>query len=105
RELGPGVAEALGRTADLLRADADVLDELAAEVDPGTTPDCTALAALAPAVRHRVLRRWLLAHGSPQPTRQHVLAVDALLTDWHGQGPVDVPGLSVRRDAGRLHPC
>ena len=35
-ELGPGVAEALARTAALVRDDADLLDGLAAEADPGT---------------------------------------------------------------------
>ncbi len=30
-------------------------------------------------------------------------ALDALVTDWHGQGPVDLPGpVSGRRDCGRL---
>jgi tRNA(Ile)-lysidine synthase len=35
--------------------------------------------------------------------RSHVLALDALLTDWHGQGSVALPGGVVgQRVCGRL---
>jgi tRNA(Ile)-lysidine synthase len=98
-ELGPGVAQALARTADLARDDADALDALA-PADP--EPDCATLADLAPAVRHRVLRAWLLAEGAAEVTRGHALAVAALVTDWHGQRWVEVPGLRVMRRGGRL---
>lgn len=110
-ELGPGVAEALARTAELAREDADALDALAADAladaratGPAASEqlDCAALAALPVALRSRVLRRWLLGHGAPEVTRQHVLAVAALITDWHGQKWVEVPGLRVARRAGRL---
>ena len=48
-ELGPGVAEALARTAALARDDADLLDVLAAEADPGTdTLDCAELCSTCP---------------------------------------------------------
>ena len=43
-----------------------------------------------------------MAAGAPagELFHQHVLAVDALLTDWHGQKWVDLPGhlRAVRRD-------
>jgi tRNA(Ile)-lysidine synthase len=97
--LGPGVAEALARTADLLRADADLLDRLAAETDAGL--DTTRLAALPDALRTRVLRRAAIGAGCPPTdlTYDHVRALDALVTDWHGQGPIDLPGglVAVRR--------
>lgn len=103
-ELGPGVAAALARTADLARADADLLDRLAAEADPGgESLDCRAMSALPAALRGRVLRRWLRRRGAPEVGYQHVRAVGALLEDWHGQGPVPVPGLDVRRSGDRLH--
>lgn len=104
-ELGPGIVEALARTARLARDDADLLDQLAADVDPGTaTLDCAALQALPAALRRRVLGRWLrLEHGLGDLGAGHLLAVDALITDWHGQEGVDVPGgVRVRRAAGRL---
>lgn len=109
-ELGPGVGEALARTAELLRDDADLLDALAADAHDAcgphgaagsTTLDVTALGALAPALRTRVLRRVALAAGAPATdlTFAHVRAVDALVTRWHGQGPVSLPGglVAVRR--------
>lgn len=111
-ELGPGVAEALARSAEALRADADALDDLAARAaadvrtDDGDL-DAASLAALPAAVRTRVLRTWLLDLGAPAGslTREHVLAVDALVTGWHGQGPLHLPGrVVVRRLCGRLTP-
>ncbi|MFT4108433.1 tRNA lysidine(34) synthetase TilS, partial [Propionicimonas sp.] len=56
-ELGPGVAEALARSADLARQDADLLDELAAReaaANPGPDLDCAWLGRLPAALRGRV---------------------------------------------------
>ena len=61
-----------------------------------------ALLELAPAVRTRVLRLAALRAGARDAElfHEHVRALDALLTDWHGQGAVDLPGRvrGVRRD-------
>jgi tRNA(Ile)-lysidine synthase len=108
QELGPGVAEALARSAALLRDDADALDALAIEVyevvrDSTGGMDVESLIQHPRAVRTRVLRAWLLANGAPATdlTRSHVLAVDALATAWHGQGPLALPGgLRPYRDRG-----
>ena len=97
-ELGPGVAATLARTADQLRDDMGLLDEFAAEVaEAVTTEDGLAVDALAgqhPALRRRVLRNAVLAAGAPasELRHEHVLAVDALLTDWRGQKWIDLPG-------------
>ena len=95
-ELGPGVTETLARTADQLRTDMDHLDgladaALAALADPLPVDD---LAELPSAVRRRVLRLAALRAGSPASElfHEHVLAVDALLTGWHGQKWIDLPG-------------
>jgi tRNA(Ile)-lysidine synthase len=102
-ELGPGIVEALARTAALARDDANLLDQLAADADPGTdTLDCSALLALPAALRTRVLRRWLLRHGAEEVTMTHLSAVDALVTDWRGQGPADLPVVRVTRQDGRV---
>jgi len=110
RDLGPGVAAALARTADLLRADADALDGWAAEALASAaggdgTYDTAVLAALPQAVRTRVLHQALLAAGCPAGSvgAGHVRAVDALVAAWRGQGPVALPGgVEARRDCGRL---
>jgi tRNA(Ile)-lysidine synthase len=102
-ELGPGIAAALARTAFLAREDADLLDALAADADPGTdTLACAALTALPAAIRHRLLRRWLLARGAQDPALTHVLAVEALVLRWHGQRGTQVPGGTVTRQGGQL---
>lgn len=106
--LGPGVAAALARSADLLRQDADALDELArtARAGLGEGPwEATSLAALPRAIRTRVWRALATEAGSPPGAlfAVHVDALDALLTDWHGQGPVDLPGaVRARRFDGRV---
>lgn len=102
-ELGPGVAESLARTADLARDDADLLDALAADADPGTDHLRTDLLANLPrALRTRLIRRWLLRHGVPDLHRSHVLQVEALVTHWRGQGPVHLPGRAVGRSEDSL---
>jgi tRNA(Ile)-lysidine synthase len=109
-ELGPGVAEALARTAALARADADLLDAQATELATAVTDsdgalDVTALAKAPTALRTRVLRRAALAAGCPATdlTAGHVAALDRLITDWHGQRGVDLPGrVAARRIAGRI---
>src|SRR5688500_399273 len=86
--LDGGVAEALARTADQLRADTSLLDELAAEVaDPCAVP---LLAALPAALRSRVLRRAALEAGADgsRLAAVHVGELDRLITDWHGQDKV-----------------
>lgn len=96
--LGPGVAANLTRTARLLRADAEALDDIAAAAARDCARegglDCAALAALPGAVRTRVLRAAAIAAGCPAGTLalSHVEAVERLVTEWHGQGPLDLPG-------------
>jgi tRNA(Ile)-lysidine synthase len=103
-ELGPGAAEALARTAALARDDADLLDALAADADPGTDVlDASALLDHPAALRTRVIRRWLLRHGAAEVTAAHVAAVEALVTRWHGQREIHLPGVSVTRQDGSLH--
>jgi tRNA(Ile)-lysidine synthase len=105
--LGGGVAPALARTAAQLREDLDALDDLAAaqlaRLSAGNGLPTTDLAGLPAALRRRVLRGWLLAGAVPDLQAVHLTAVDALLTRWHGQGRVDLPGgAGVLRTSGRL---
>lgn len=99
--LGPGVAEALARSAGLLRADADALDALAADLAETAVQhhgdevrcDLGMLAEEPAALRGRVLRQAALEAGCrPNDlTAAHVAAVDELVTDWHGQRWIDLP--------------
>ncbi len=99
RQLLDGLpAEGLARTARLLREDADALDALAAP-----TSDVRALLALPAALRSRALKLWAEQQCGRAVTSAHVDALRALVEDWHGQGPVALPGGGrVGRVAGRL---
>ncbi|PRX02839.1 UNVERIFIED_ORG: tRNA(Ile)-lysidine synthase [Actinomadura viridilutea] len=115
KALGPGITEALARTARLLREDADALDAFAerAYADCETeapAPFSVALAldgvaGLPKAVRTRVLRKAAVSAGSPPGTLAavHVEHVDRLVTAWRGQRHVDLPGgVRAYRREGRL---
>jgi tRNA(Ile)-lysidine synthase len=94
--LGPGVAEALVRTAGQLRDDAEVLEKIAASQRKrdDTAMSAVSLAGLPGAVRTRVLRSAALEAGCPAGslTAAHVARIEELVTDWHGQRGVDLPG-------------
>lgn len=98
KQLGPGVAAALARTAEQLRADADALDALTPDTD-----DVAELLALPAALRGRALKRWAERACGRAVTAVHVDALRALVEDWRGQGPVALPGgVRARRDGARL---
>jgi tRNA(Ile)-lysidine synthase len=108
--LGPGVAEALARTAEQLAADGEALDHfttvaLAEATDELGGLKVEVLAAMLPALRSRILRTVALRHGVPAGSLSatHLRELDRLVTDWHGQGPVALPGgREAVRDCGRL---
>jgi tRNA(Ile)-lysidine synthase len=113
--LGPGIAEALARSAAMLRDDADALDLWADRAYPGTVTERTeeavvmeidVLEGLPRAVRTRVLRRAAIEVGSPPGTLAagHVEAMDRLVTAWRGQRHADLPGgVRAFRSCGKLH--
>ncbi|MVU79448.1 tRNA lysidine(34) synthetase TilS [Nocardia sp. ET3-3] len=110
--LGGGVAVALARTAAQLREDGEVLDALAGELLADVREDgglrIETLATAAPALRRRVIRAWLLERGAKSLTDSNLRAVEALVTQWRGQGGVAVGGsaagtrLVAAREHGRL---
>lgn len=110
RELGPGVAEALARTAEQLREDSDALDRFAEEVaedlaehtEAGIALPVAALAANPPALRQRLIRLAVASEFHVSLTRAQTLEVARLVTDWHGQSGVDLPGVRVERRDGLL---
>lgn len=108
--LGPDVVSGLARSARLLGDDADALDSLSREAGiavtgPDGSLDVVGLAALPRALRTRILRSAALAAGCPAGalTSAHVDRLEALVSDWHGQGAADLPGgLAGERAYGRL---
>lgn len=109
-ELGPGVAEALARTAESLREDEDafatmideVAEELAEFIDGGIAVAVGPLAANPAALRQRIIRFVVRSEFGVSLSRQHTLEIARLVTDWRGQGPIDVPGVRVARADGRI---
>ena len=111
--LGPGVAEALARTAGQLRADAECLDDLAFAESGQLRGDCSDPAGLdaqylkdlPAAIRTRVLRDAAIMAGCPPGalTAGHVERIEELVTGWRGQRWVDLPGgVRARRRDGKV---
>jgi tRNA(Ile)-lysidine synthase len=109
-ELGPGVVEALARTAEQLREDTEALDAFAEEVaedlaehaEAGISLPVAALASNPPALRQRLIRLVVQSEFGVALSRAQTLEVARLVTDWHGQSGVDLPGVRVVRREGRL---
>uniref|UniRef100_UPI0008333B74 ATP-binding protein n=1 Tax=Nocardia jejuensis TaxID=328049 RepID=UPI0008333B74 len=94
--LGGGAAAALARTAEQLREDGTLLDSLAESLlersRDGEGLSIETLATADSALRRRAIRAWLLEHGAKSLTDSNLRAVDALVTQWRGQGGVAVGG-------------
>ena len=106
--LGPGITEALARTADLLRDDADALDDFAnqyfSQADTSKL-DVAELERLPKAIRTRVLRLAIYKAGAPSGmlSADHIASAEALISDWHGQKEVSLPGnVKLSRISGRI---
>jgi tRNA(Ile)-lysidine synthase len=102
------VAAVVARQASLLAEDADLLDSLAAELDP---TDARALRAAPPALARRAVRRWLRAAGDVEQhppdaaTVERVLAVargDAVATEVEGGLRVERSRQSLRLRSARV---
>jgi tRNA(Ile)-lysidine synthase len=108
KSIGPGIAEALARSAHLLRDDADALDHWAKREEIHldlADLDCAHLEGLPRAIRTRVIRAAIYEAGAPagMVTLEHVSAVEALISAWSGQGALNLPGgVKVERISGRL---
>jgi len=108
KTIGPGISEALARSAELLRHDADALDAWAErEIRHLDLVDleCEHLSQLPRAIRSRIIRTAIYAAGAPSGSisAEHVAAVEALIMGWSGQGPSHLPGgVKVERFSGRL---
>ncbi len=95
---GRDVVPVLARQAGLLGAEGDLLDALAAGIDPS---DGAALATAPGPLARRATRRWL-RNGGPYPP--DLAAVERVLSVARGDArATDVaPGVRVRREGGRL---
>ncbi len=117
RILGPGIVSTLARTAEQLNDDAHALEQLAQEAfakatigtfqedETQITLSVSALLKTHHAIRTRALRFAAISAGSSASALnyKHVADLDRLLTHWHGQGPISLPGgASARRQSGNI---
>ena len=108
KTIGPGISQALARSAELLRHDADALDAWTEREIQGldlADLECEHLAALPRAIRSRILRAAIYAAGAPSGSicAEHMGSVESLITAWSGQGATHLPGgVKVERFSGRL---
>ncbi|AVG23058.1 tRNA(Ile)-lysidine synthase [Pontimonas salivibrio] len=109
QQLGPGVADALVRTAELVRQDGEVLDQMANDVYESLGDQASA--GIVPvglwqsqpaAVVSRVLRLVAKNAVGSHLSHTHTEALMRLVTHWRGQGPVDIPGGRVVRQGDEL---
>jgi tRNA(Ile)-lysidine synthase len=107
-EIGPGITDALARSAKILREDATALDGWADDVFRQVDPfdiEISTLSGLPVAVRSRVLRLAIYAAGAPAGSisASHLEPIEAFVSDWRGQGHTSLPGgVKVCRISGRL---
>jgi len=109
KELGPGITEALSRTALILQEDSSYLDEkaeasfkkLAKLMATQIVLDAEDLAKEPKALANRVVLKALVLMGA-EPTRGAIEAVMALATNWHGQKPLTLPGIRVIRQGKEI---
>lgn len=100
--MGPGVSNALARTASVLEADADFLDEQAtqyfrrARVEPAATStvelDCQAVQEAPAAMRRRMLAQACVATGGETPTFERLSALEEFALGYGAAGPLQMAG-------------
>jgi tRNA(Ile)-lysidine synthase len=108
-QIGPGVAEALARTAALVQDDLHYLEAqaeteyraLAKVSATGITISAAALGGLPAAISGRVVHRCLGVFGDT-PSKTHVDQVLELVRNWHGQKELTLPGVRVVRHSDDL---
>lgn len=113
RALGQDPIPALARTAQLAGDDDDALEHYAAVSAAQALVSADSrlcvlsvevLASLPIAVRRRVFRRVCLEVGARAGdlSERHLNSVNALVDQWRGQGPLDLPGVVVVRKQGLI---
>ena len=103
-ELGPGIAVALARTAEILQDDISYLEsqadkafgEVAKTTNNSVIIDTDLFEKLAKALASRVIHKSLSLMGA-EPAKVQIDAVMELVTNWHGQKPLTLPSVRVER--------
>ena len=95
----PRFSTAVSAMALRLRQDEDLIRSLL----PDTLPEVEALRALHPALRSRLLERFLKEIGVPEPEQSHIAALEALVFSERPSARAELPGgITVARNYGQL---
>jgi tRNA(Ile)-lysidine synthase len=106
QELGPGIAKSLSRTAAQVSQAEEVLTGLAAELvaeakvsgSASSVSYSVAKLSVAPsAVRTMALHMIAARAGARAISASQIEAIDALITNWHGQKSASLSGITVER--------
>lgn len=101
-----GVIESLARTAEQMQeAEAIIqplIEGLVSGIEDKSSVEIEFLEKLDTAYRRRVIHR-LAVLNSAELARVHVLEIEKLVTNWHGQKPLNLPGITVSRVGTHLH--
>jgi tRNA(Ile)-lysidine synthase len=101
RAFGPSFRAAILRAAEILREEESWMASLVPEV--GATLSCETLRKLSPALRRRVVLRWLRNASIPDPGFAETNLVLSLLDTRNGPAKINLRGnRHARRRAGRL---
>jgi tRNA(Ile)-lysidine synthase len=103
-ELGPGIAQALSRTAEILQDDISYLEaqadeafrEVAKTTNNSVIIDTEVFDGLPKALANRVIHKSLSLMGA-EPAKVQIDAVMDLVNNWHGQKPLTLPSVRVER--------
>jgi len=104
KELGPGIAQALARTAEILQDDISYLEAQAEQAfilvakttNNSVMIDVDAFLKLPKALANRVIHKSLSLMGA-EPAKVQIDAVSDLVFNWHGQKPLTLPSIRVER--------
>jgi tRNA(Ile)-lysidine synthase len=100
-ELGPGVNQALARTAILAQEADDYLSLEARKLIDTAKKDAgyqvSVLGEAHVALMHKALQLICIDSGAQSVSRSQVLGVAELISNWHGQKPLSLSGITVER--------
>ena len=111
KTLGPGFASALARTAESAAEADELIEELAKKLVKKALVKAGArqinysieiLGKAKAALRKKALYLICLEAGAKNISRSQVLAVDELITNWHGQKKSSLSGITVERVNNQL---
>ena len=99
RAENPSIATGLSSAAQRIRVDAQLLDDLASELDPS---DVGALRDAPGPLRRRALERLLRENGFPEPSASHLEQAESVVFSANPSARVTLSGVTLRRSYGKL---